>query len=327
MLIQYCTFNHFYSNRVAAEGEKVSKNYSNDHIPILSYNATAQVEKFVLFVGYRRSGHSIIGSMMDAHPDIVIAHEFFIFKKYIHKPGMLENMSHRYILFSLLYQDSYSDAVQGLRTMDHNAKGYSLQLNSSWQGRFRKLRVIGDKSGASTARMYFLFPNLFRKYYNELLKVVQVPLRVLHVVRNPYDIIATDVLYNAYKFATQYKSHGKKLPASTTNRYDNQTLLISKIKYLFENARAIVEMIREFNMTVLELHNEDLIADPKATLQSVCDFLHVECPADYLQQCYEKTYRSVSKTRDLIVWPKNIFERVGKEKQKYSFFNRYSFDK
>ena len=39
------------------------------------------VEKFVFFVGYPRSGHSIIGSVMDAHPDIVIAHEYFLFSE------------------------------------------------------------------------------------------------------------------------------------------------------------------------------------------------------------------------------------------------------
>ena len=36
------------------------------------------IKKFVFFVGYAcaRSGHSIVGSLMDAHPHVVIAHEF-----------------------------------------------------------------------------------------------------------------------------------------------------------------------------------------------------------------------------------------------------------
>jgi len=28
-----------------------------------------------MFVGYPRSGHSVIGSLLNAHPDMVVAHE------------------------------------------------------------------------------------------------------------------------------------------------------------------------------------------------------------------------------------------------------------
>ncbi len=35
----------------------------------------SKVHTFVLFVGYPRSGHSLIGSMIDAHPNAIIAHE------------------------------------------------------------------------------------------------------------------------------------------------------------------------------------------------------------------------------------------------------------
>src|SRR6202008_4245050 len=34
-----------------------------------------RVERFCLFVGYPRSGHSIVGAMLNAHRDAVIAHE------------------------------------------------------------------------------------------------------------------------------------------------------------------------------------------------------------------------------------------------------------
>jgi hypothetical protein len=34
-----------------------------------------QVERYCMFLGYPRSGHSLVGSLLDAHPDVVIAHE------------------------------------------------------------------------------------------------------------------------------------------------------------------------------------------------------------------------------------------------------------
>ena len=30
---------------------------------------------FCLFVGYSRSGHSLVGALLDAHPEITIAHQ------------------------------------------------------------------------------------------------------------------------------------------------------------------------------------------------------------------------------------------------------------
>ena len=34
----------------------------------------------VFFVGFARSGHSIVGSLLDSHPDVIIAHEYKILK-------------------------------------------------------------------------------------------------------------------------------------------------------------------------------------------------------------------------------------------------------
>ena len=35
----------------------------------------SDIRSFLMFIGYPRSGHTLIGSLLDAHPDMVIAHE------------------------------------------------------------------------------------------------------------------------------------------------------------------------------------------------------------------------------------------------------------
>ena len=35
------------------------------------------------------------------------------------------------------------------------------------------------------------------------------------------------------------------------------------------------------------------------TIQQICDFFEVECSEDYLQQCYDKTFKTLSRSRDL----------------------------
>ena len=55
------------------------------HNNSLSQNVIDGVKKFVIFIGYPRSGHSIVGSFMDAHPHMVITQLFargWYFPKY-----------------------------------------------------------------------------------------------------------------------------------------------------------------------------------------------------------------------------------------------------
>ena len=41
-----------------------------------------ETKYFCLFLGWSRSGHSIVGSVLDAHPNIVITHEYDVLKYY-----------------------------------------------------------------------------------------------------------------------------------------------------------------------------------------------------------------------------------------------------
>ena len=45
----------------------------------LSSSEVEQVKTFIFFLGHARSGHSIVGSILDAHPHIVLAHEAKLF--------------------------------------------------------------------------------------------------------------------------------------------------------------------------------------------------------------------------------------------------------
>lgn len=45
----------------------------NTQVPTLKQQDIDSVKKFVFFIGYARSGHSIIASLLDAHPNIVMA--------------------------------------------------------------------------------------------------------------------------------------------------------------------------------------------------------------------------------------------------------------
>ena len=290
----------------------------------LSQEVVNGIKKFVFFIGYPRSGHSIIGSMMDAHPNMVIAHEFMLFKK-LSQGSQRSQLKNKTFLFNKLYWDSYKDAHRGWRSTSEQNKGYTLEINSPWQGTFEHLKVIGDKSGGVTVMNYMASPIRFQQHYRFLQQTLDnIPIHVIHVVRNPYDMIATCTLYKA---AVKHDLHGSKHKASETHKFNTPTLLKSKAHQVRLFAGAVQRMIHTFHLNVLEVHAEELIRDPKLTIQRICGFLEVTCPEDYLQQCYDKTYKSVSRTRDTVSWSSAALAFVSDMIREYSFFRRYSFEK
>lgn len=40
------------------------------------------IETFVMFIGYPRSSHSLVGSILDAHPEIIISNEYHIIQRW-----------------------------------------------------------------------------------------------------------------------------------------------------------------------------------------------------------------------------------------------------
>ena len=85
-------------------------------------------------------------------------------------------------------------------------------------------------------------------------------------------------------------------------------------------------MIRTLNLTVLEIHGADFVRDPRETISRICTFLDVPCPEDYLQACYDKAYKTCSKSRNLIAWPEDVLADVEARMDKIPFFRRYNFE-
>ena len=276
-----------------------------------------KVERFVLFIGYPRSGHSIIGAMLDSHPNIIIANEFPLVR------SLMSETSRRKVtkrgLFNALYLNSRAELVYGKRgEAGLRRKGYLLALNSSFHGHFHsQLTIIGNKEGGATTKHYHSHPTEVTNVFKWLKHEVEIPLCVLHVVRNPYDMIATHALYIAGE-------GGQKYEASEAKKLNNPPLLEDVAKQMFFRAKAVISMQKLLNLNVLLIRHEDMVNAPKQSISQICEFLKVNCTSGYLESCKAKTYHSVSKTRNLVVWTKHLIDRVDSEIKHFAFFNGYS---
>ena len=302
------------------QGKHADKS-SIDYQP-LTHSDIAGVEKFVFFTGYPRSGHSIVGSLIDAHPNVLISVSFLLFSKLLSNSTGVQD---RETMFKEIHKKSFHYSMISPKK---DKKRYTLDVPGSWAGRFvGGLKVIGDKSARAAPDAYLKLNNQtqFKEMYQRLQDLVKAPLHVIHVVRNPFDIIATSVLY---EYGHEHVHNGPKARYNFTeeHRLVDHKLLKKLAKAVMEKARAVHEMKSLCNMTVLEIHNEDLVQRPAATVTQICRFLQVPCPSRYVAACVDKVFPVVSKTRSKVEWSHDLRQWVEQEIKKYPFFNRYSFD-
>ncbi len=277
------------------------------------------VKKFVFFIGYARSGHSIVASILDAHPNVILAHEFNLFRVWLGDEG--SKLSNRTYLYNKLWDNSHNAIKgKGWRSTKSDKKGYSLSIDSPWQGNFRKLQVIGDKSGGVTAQAYINTTDKFNSILDNLKKTVKVPIKVIHVVRNPYDIASTRLLY-------MDNGRKSKLNATVDRKLCDMRQLQKQVNRTITLTTHVNEFLRTTDLEVLDVHLVDIIEDQHRTLHALCNFLGIDCSPEYLTACANKLYKKVSRTRNAVIWPEELIDKIYLDIIKpFPSFWRYSFN-
>lgn len=243
------------------------------------------VEKYCMFVGYPRSGHSLVGSLLDAHPHIVMAHELNALRYF-------ERGFSKKRIYHLLLRSSQRHVATG-----RNDTKYSYEVPNQWQGKFKSIKVIGDKKGSGTNRVF--------QDNNDILRIlkdkVEVPIKFIHVTRNPYDNISTMM--------------SKK----------NRTIEYAVASY-FRKCQTIADLKTKINREdFFEFKHESLIKDPHKILQELCIFLDVEPLEDYINDCASIIFKSPRKTRFNISWSPEAIASVQKQMKRFEFLQEYSY--
>ncbi len=271
---------------------KIKATQINDHFQYYFYELFKRedlfqsVEKYCMFVGYPRSGHSLVGSLLDANPNIVMGNELNaldLFKK---------GVSKRKIYYYLL-QNSQKKAKAG-----RQQTGYSYEVPNQWQGKFKSLKVIGDKKGGVSSRIIGDCPEILDILLNKL----DVPVKFIHVTRNPYDNITTII---------------------TRKKVD----LEYGIKAYFTKCKAVAYLKKQISENdILDVSHESLINDPKTVLSQLCDFLGVETTNNYLDDCASIVFKSPNKTRFNYQWSDKWIDQVKSQIDQYEFLQGYSYE-
>ena len=248
-------------------------------------NEFDRVAAFCLFIGYPRSGHSLVGAMLNAHRHAVIAHE-------LDAPQLVLAGASRDVLYSRILARAAWFNLRG------NTSNYAYQIPNRWQGRFTELRVIGDKRGGSVA----LWLGQHRDLLARLRATTGVPLRLIHVVRNPYDNIAAIARWHSLS-------------------------LDQSIDFYFSHCQT-TGMLDSYANTadVLTIRHEELVRRPELMLIALCAFLALDCTPDYLAACSSIVFAKPTQPRRRITWSAQQVASVERRARLYPFLDGYGFD-
>ncbi len=244
------------------------------------------IERYCMFVGSQRSGHSLVGSLLDAHPNMVVAHE-------INALRCLQNGFGKRKLYHCILQNSRRKAAG-----NREVTGYSYAVPNQWQGKFKTIKVIGDKKGGGSSLMIRKNPEILQTLQDK----IDVPIKFINVTRNPYDNISTIASRKG-------------------------TDLEYGINLYFKNCESVKTLKMKVNDTdIHDVRHESLITNPQKILKELCEFLGLEAPEDYLEDCAGILFKSPKKTRLKAPWNQELIELVANKISQFEFLNGYSYE-
>jgi len=248
------------------------------------------VKTFCLFVGHNKSGTSMLGSLLDAHPNIVLADEV----------GALDYISSGFTrdqLFHLLLKGSRRELLKG-RVTARRLTPYSYLVPKQWQGRFTNLKVIGDGRAGTSTRQFAensqLLPNLLNL-------MDDIDVKLIQVIRNPFDVISVMMV------------RGKRSFANSINHY-------------FTSCENLTRLRSQMRTNLISVYYEDFIQYPKENLIRICSFLGVESYDEYVQSCMGILYETPDRSRHMVEWTPKWIEIVEDNLNKYDFLHGYHFE-
>lgn len=102
----------------------------------------SKLDTFLLFIGYPRSGSTLIGSLLDAHPNIIIANEHNVITRWKNFTREQQTKEH---VCTELYNNSVKESLKEQRAV-FKKYFFHYHVPGLWQGRFDGQIKVGTSS-------------------------------------------------------------------------------------------------------------------------------------------------------------------------------------
>ena len=249
------------------------------------------VQTFCMFIGHTKSGSSLLGALLDAHPDIILADEADALR-------YVADGFHKEQIFHILLKGSHREAMKG-RVTARRLDPYSLAVPDQWQGKYQTLKVIGDSKAGPSVRRLAKEPELLHKVQKVM---TGVEAKFIHVIRNPYDPISVMMV------------RGKRT-------FENA------VAHYFDYCETLLALRKQLNdSNLIAVRYEAFVQQPETRLAEVCRFLGVEVEDNYLHACAGILHDSPERSREMVTWQPDWIEAVQKRIEQVDFLVGYCYE-
>ncbi len=236
------------------------------------------------FIGFPRSGHSLFGAMLDAHPEVIVSHELDTVR-------LLMSDFSQFEIRRLIAENSALAA-----RIQRRWGPYTHAVPGQYQGCWRELKYIGDKQGGRTARALHQHPQRLEKLLHEFGRNQHF----FFAIRNPLD--------NIVRLARDTQD-GKIETAAAL---------------YFKLCAACQFIINRIDSSrVFFLYQEKFIGNPAEELIRACEFLGLAAEPEYLEACTKVVYPTPNRRRGEIEWPYGLPDRIAAKAKMYPFLQPY----
>ncbi|MGO1502865.1 MAG: sulfotransferase [Marinobacter sp.] len=270
-----------------------------------------RAQSFAQFLGFPRSGHSLVGALIDAHPDARISHELDAMGLYRAGLGFSS-------IARLIDNNSRSFAANGKWW---NGFSYAIDL-PAYEG--RQPVVIGDKKGDWAVRWCAKTPGLLQRFLNSS---VPQP-KWLLVLRAPEDNIATMTLRRGglydrlrIKAAAEGTSAGESIAQAQADGELPTTVsddMISDYRQLCEGIAAMQALIPQDQWLIVDY--DTFTAEPSDGLVKIANFLGLDPNPEWLAAASAAVHPpGKSRSRTKLTWSDAQNQAVAELKTQISF--------
>ncbi|MDH3729024.1 MAG: sulfotransferase [Myxococcales bacterium] len=257
----------------------------------LSPDLFNDVRTFCLFVGHNKSGTSMLGALLDAHPRVIVSDE-------VHALRYVAGRFDRNQLFHRLYKGSRSEARKG-RVTARRLDPYSYEVEGQWQGNVDAPLAVGDGKAGTTTRLLGQNPRLLD---DARALMAGIDVKLIQVIRNPFDPISVMMVRGGRTFRNAVDHYFAACSTLLSIRRSQPAGALHSVRY------------------------EDFVADPAHGLMALCEHLAVPIDAEHIERCAAIIRPAPDRSRDMVAWDERWISEVESRIADVDFLGGYSYD-
>ncbi len=233
------------------------------------------------FMGYPRSGHTLVAAILNANPNVMCSNQLHLFNETVLDIDYIKNYS------------TMPNTWKATTQIPHVPK--------------QEITVVGDKTGHRTVALLGKNPQRLGAFK----QLVEVPIKWIHVVRNPYDNLGT---WGRLEYDIKVR---KKM---NPNIKQEMNIVIEEYRKLNET---IAKLKRSED--ILTINHEYIITRMHNTLEEIADFLEISFDPVWRDNVRGKVWKKARVTRGKVQWTLNQKRVVQGIIDKYEWLNGYAF--